>query len=100
MHCLNGCRVALEQNRFTWRHNNIVNYIVNSVDDTKFKVYSDLPGYQTSNGGSIPPSMTVTTLKPDIVIVDDKNKKAVTYKLTVLFERNIDKHHKYKILHK
>ena len=60
------------------------------------RVYSDLPGYQTSNGGSIPPYMTVTTLKPDIVIVDENNKKAVIYELTVPFERNIDKQHKYK----
>ena len=67
-----------------------------SVDKTKFKVYSDLPGYRTSNGGFLPSSMTVTTLEPDIVIVDDKNKKAVTYKLTVLFERQIYKQHKYK----
>ena len=40
--------------------------------------------------------MTVTTLKPDIVIVDENNKKAVIYELTVPFERNIDKQHKYK----
>ena len=96
VHCLNGCKVALEQQRYTWRHNNIVNYIVNSVDSTKLKVYSDLPGYQTSNGGSLPPSMTVTTLKPDIVIVDEHNKKAVIYELTVPFEKNIDKQHTYK----
>ena len=56
---------------------------MNSVDGTRFKVYSDLPGYQSSNGGSLPPSMTVTTLKPDIVIVDEQNKKAVIYELTV-----------------
>ena len=91
MHCLNGCRIALEQKKFTRRHNNIINYIVNSVDENKFKVYSDLPGYQTSNGGSLPPSMMVTTLKPDIVIVDEINKKTVIYELTVQFERNIDK---------
>ena len=96
LHCLNGCKVALEQQRFTWRHNNIVNYIVNSVDITRFKVLSDLPGFQTSNGGSLPPSMTVTTLKPDIVILDEKNKKAVIYELTVPFERNIDRQHTYK----
>ena len=30
-HCLNGCRVALHQGRFTWRHNNIINYIVQYI---------------------------------------------------------------------
>ena len=39
--------------------------------------------------------MTVTTRKPDIVIVDEKNKKAVIYELTVPFERNIPTQHKY-----
>ena len=69
---------------------------MNSVDITRFKVLSDLPGFQTSNGGSLPPSMTVTTLKPDIVVLDEKNKKAVIYEKTVPFERNIDRQHTYK----
>ena len=95
-HCLSGCKVSLDQGRFTWRHNNIVNFIVNSVDKSRFTVYSDLPGHQASNGGSLPPSMIVTNLKPDIVILDEKNKKAVSYEMTVPFETNIHKQHKYK----
>ena len=38
----------------------------------------------------------MTNLKPDIVILDEKNKKAVIYELTVPFETNIHKQHKYK----
>ena len=40
---------------------------------------------------------SIRTLKPDIVIVDENNKTAVIYELTVPFERNIDKEHKYKL---
>ena len=55
-HVLNGCKVSLDTGRFTWRHNCIVNYIVNSVD-SKYTVYSDLPGHTAAGGGSIPPEM-------------------------------------------
>ena len=74
-HCLIGCKVSINQGRFTWRHTNIVNYIVQSVDTYKYKVYSDLPGHGTFNGGSLPLSMVVTNLKPDIVIVDENKKE-------------------------
>ena len=96
MHCLNGCKVSLNQGRFTWRHNNIVNYIVQSVNTSKYKVYSDLPGHGTSNGGSLPPSMVVTNLKPDIVIIDENKKEAKIFELTCPMEHNINRQHKYK----
>ena len=32
--------------------------------------------------------MTVTTLKPDIVIIDEKNKKVVIYELTVPLKKS------------
>ena len=96
LHCLNGCKIALDQGRYTWRHDNILRYIVNSVEKSSFKVYSDIPGYQTSNGRSLPPSLTVTPLKPDIVLVDEVNKKVMIYELTVPFEKNIHKRRKYK----
>ena len=54
LHCLNGCKLALDQGRYTWRHNNIIIYIVKNVDTSKCKVHSDIAGYQTSNGGSLP----------------------------------------------
>ena len=58
----------LESQRYTWRHNNLVNFIVTNVD-SQFKVYSDLPGFEAPGGGTIPPAIYVTNLKPDIVIV-------------------------------
>ena len=44
-HCLNICKVALDTNRYTWRHNNVINYIVQSLDTTKYTIHSDIPGH-------------------------------------------------------
>ena len=73
LHTLIGCKAALDQGRFTYIHDSIINYIVSQVDKNLYKVYCDLEGNMTSNGGTVPPSMAVTTLKPDIVIVDEKS---------------------------
>ena len=38
-HCLNICKVSLNTGRWTWRHNNIVNYLVNKIpQNTQFIV--------------------------------------------------------------
>ena len=48
---LNGCKVALNTKRYTWRHNLILSYLVSCVDTLKYKVHSDLPGHQAAGGG-------------------------------------------------
>ena len=83
------CKVALDTGRFTWSHNCVINYIVNSIDD-KYTVYSDLPGHTAPGGGSIPPELCVTSQKPDIVIIDNHMKAIHLYELTCPAERNID----------
>ena len=71
----------LDTQRYTWRHNNLINYIVNSVD-SKFKVFSDLPGWEAAGGGNIPSDLCVTNLKPDLVIVDETKKKLHIFELS------------------
>ena len=66
-HILNICKFSLENGKFLWRHNNIVNYVLQCLDQAKFTIYSDLPGH-TVGAGSIPPEICITTQKPDIVI--------------------------------
>ena len=90
---MNCCSVMLNTGRYTWRHNNIINYIVTNVDSSKFKVYSDLPGWEAPGGGSIPSDLCLTRLKPDIVIVDEKKKTLHIYELTVPLTMNIDQRH-------
>ena len=98
-HILNGCKVALDSGRYTWRHNCVVSYIVNSVD-TKFTVFSDLPGHTAPGGGSIPPELCVTAQKPDIVILDKEKKTIHLFELTCPGEkyiaaRHLEKSNKY-----
>ena len=90
---MNCCSVMLNTGRYTWRHNNIINYIVTNVDSSKFKVYSDLPGWEAPGGGSIPSELCLTRLKPDIVIVDEKKKTLHIYELAVPLTMNIDQRH-------
>ena len=89
-HILNCCAVMLKTDRYTWRHNNLINFIVTNVDKSKFKVYSDLPGWEAPCGGTIPSELCVTRLKPDIVIVDEIKKKLHIFELTVPLTTNID----------
>ena len=93
-HILNCCKVSLP--RFTYRHNNILSYILKCLDTQRFKVYSDIDGFQTSNGGTIPPNILVTTLRPDVVIIDEKKKAIYIFELTVPGELRIKEAHKLK----
>ena len=90
VHVLSACPVALNQGRLTWRHDGIVNYIAKSVDTSKFSIYADVPEYNTPAGGTIPPSLTVTSDKPDIVIIDEKTKAVAIFEFTVPFEHNTE----------
>ena len=95
-HCLNICKVAMDTGRWTWRHNTVVNYVLKCLDTEKYSVFSDLPGHEAAGGGTIPPEICITNLKPDIVIVDKLKKNLHIFELTCPFKRNIDERHKYK----
>ena len=95
-HCLNICKVALDSQRFTWRHNNVINYIVQSLETTKFTVHSDIPGHEAAGGGTIPPEVTITALKPDITIWDKEKKIFKIFELTCPLEENVEVRHRDK----
>ena len=95
-HILNGCKRALDQGRFTWRHDSILHYISNCLDKKNFSCYVDLEGHQTLAGGTIPPEVTVSTLKPDIVVIDNKQKLVTIFELTVPGENRISEAHRLK----
>ena len=92
-HCLNICKVGFDTGRWTWRHNNIVNYIMECLDTSKYTIYSDLPGQEAAGGGTIPPELCITALKPDIVVIDTQKKELMIYELTCPLERNIEERH-------
>ena len=71
---LNCCKMMLHTGRFTWRHNCLINFIVTNVDPA-FKVYSELPGWEATGGGTIPSELCLTNLKPYVVIIDPVKEK-------------------------
>ena len=98
-HILSNCSSALEQGRFTWRHDSVLKSIVSFASAqlrNGFTLYSDLHGFQAPHGGVIPPNILVTTLRPDVFIVNEDARIAVLFELTCPWERNIERDHTYK----
>lgn len=91
-HILNNCDAFLgEKERMTWRHDSIINYMAETLKERlppNIKVYADLEDYKV-NGGTIPQNITVTTSRPDLVVVDSSPPVPTVYlfELTVCFER-------------
>ena len=91
-HILNFCSISLNQGRFTWRHNTVLNYLSNTIIANKpdnLEVFADLPGLDL-NGSTIPPDILVTTSRPDLVLLSRETKKVFVLELTCSFERNMD----------
>ena len=84
-----------DQSRYTFCYNNIIKYITNSINTEKYTIYSDLPGCQTKDGGTIPSHLTITPLRPDRVIMDQNTVNI--FELTVPFETNLPKRHRQKM---
>ena len=72
------------------------NVIQKCLDKTKYTCYIDIEGHQTRGGGTIPPSVLVTPLKPDLVIFDIKAKTVYIFELTVPSETRIKTAHRLK----
>ncbi len=96
-HVLSGCPVALEQNRYTWRHDSILHQLAEFIK-THYDLDSDTEIYCDAGGRpwTIPPDVLVTSDRPDLVIISRKNKTISIFELTVPFEINIKKDHQYK----
>ena len=60
LHTLSGCKIALNQRRYTWRHDNIVKYISDSINTTKYTVSADIEVYRNATGGTLDPALAVT----------------------------------------
>ena len=103
LHSLNWCKTALDQGRFTWRHDSILLYIHTSLldhglDQHIWSIYTDLYNLGVRGGGTIPDVLTRYEVKqrPDLVLVDYVEKSCVIFELTVPFETNVDAAHKRK----
>ena len=90
-HILNCCGPSLREGRCTFRHDNVLSYISKCLNRSKFKCYIDIEWSQTSAGGTLPPNLSVSTLKPDIVIIGKASKTVSIFELIIPAEHRIKK---------
>ena len=81
-HILNGCQYALDGRRYTWRHDSILRKLImfmKSKITTSTQMFADLDGHRAieSPPGTVPPSIVITTARPDIAIVQGKKFKFI-----------------------
>ena len=98
-HILSNCPTALTQGRYTWRHNSVLTSIIKLVQPflkEGMTLYSDMPGYQAPHGGTVPPHILVTALKPDIVIISEQSEEVIILELTCPWDSNISRSHTFK----
>ena len=55
-----------------------------------------MSGYQAPHGGTIPPHVLVTNLRPDIFVLDESKREAVVFELTCPWDNNVERAHAYK----
>ena len=94
LHVVAGCKTYLEQGRYTWRHNSILNFLATSLKAVnESTIYADIPGFLS------PSIITGKNLRPDLLLKTNNNYLYIL-ELTVGFESNLDtnatiKHSKY-----
>jgi len=88
-HILNGCPVALQQRRYTYRHDQVLLSLL--LDAQKYcidaNVFADLDNYRACNSplATIPPSIPTTSYRPDIVIFNADRLEICLIELTCPF---------------
>ena len=101
-HITNMCNVALNQGRFTWRHDSVLLHITTTVKSLAThgtEIFSDLPNFQV-NGTTIPADVLVSAgagSKPDIVILNREKRTIALLELTCSLPGSADKAHKRKV---
>ena len=83
LHVISGCKTYLDEGRYTWRHNSVLNLIASSLLDVeRSKMYVDLPGFISSS------VITGDELRPDLLLTIE-NKILYILELSVGFETNL-----------
>ena len=77
-HILNNCKEALNQGRFSWRHDSILNSLVSSLKDIvppSSMLYADIPNHRASDSppSTLPRDITTSLVRPDLVMIEDSS---------------------------
>ena len=77
-HILSSCHVALNQGRYTWRHDSVLSHIFYSLArlfPPDYMLFADLDFQRAedSSPATIPPSVLSTPLRPDLVVIENQN---------------------------
>jgi hypothetical protein len=117
-HILSACKVSLASGRYTWRHNQVLEKIVQAIEEAKVSagktaqttqqgrswsgnplqlandwiVAADLP---TRKG--YPDVIKDSGMRPDIVITSERIKTVIIVELTVPYESNMSESHEFKM---
>ena len=95
-HVIGGCKKALEEGRYNWRHDSVLHAIASALKALdSLNIYCDVESFLS------PSIVTGDTYRPDIVVT--KDDQVFVIELTVGFETNIAKNslrkaEKYKII--
>ena len=83
LHVVAGCKVYLEEGRYTWRHNSVLNFVASSLQCIKrATLFVDLPSFPS------PSVITGDSLRPDLLL-ETADKILYILELTIGFETNI-----------
>ena len=98
-HILSSCSSALNQGRFTWRHDSVLKTLFSFVEGKLldgFSIYADLAGKGAGGGHVFPSNVIITSQRPDIVVINNIGRKVIIFELTCPFDTNIDTAHDFK----
>ena len=85
-HILNGCPVALDQARYTWRHDSVLWRFDKAIRSHMLEgdhLYSDISGLRAHENpqSTVPHDLTITTARPDMVYMSGNS--VILVELTV-----------------
>ncbi|CAB4008393.1 Hypothetical predicted protein [Paramuricea clavata] len=82
-HVIAGCKTYLDEGRFTWRHDSVLNFLASTLTAVKNStLYADIPGFMN------PSVITGDRLRPDFLLVTE-NRCLYILELTVGYESNL-----------
>ncbi len=83
LHVVAGCKTYLDEGRFTWRHDSVLNFLASILTKVQnSRLFVDLPGFIN------PSVLSGDSLRPDILLVIE-NKCLYILELTVGYKSNL-----------